>query len=118
MSWNATPESERRASPQIAALLTWIVPGAGHLYLGRPMLALLGFLLLALGLFGHGQSTGQILALMGVGALLVFFGVALFSAQLVAPLATLVGRPLPGQVMKAGPRLRKFTIEGARRAVG
>lgn len=31
---------------------------------------------------------------------------------------SLVGRPLPGQVMKAGPRLRKYTIEGARRAVG
>jgi hydroxymethylglutaryl-CoA lyase len=30
----------------------------------------------------------------------------------------IVGRPLPGQVMKAGPRLRKYTLEGARRAVG
>ena len=31
---------------------------------------------------------------------------------------TLIGRPLPGQVMKAGPRLRKYTLEGARRALG
>jgi hydroxymethylglutaryl-CoA lyase len=31
---------------------------------------------------------------------------------------TLVGRALPGQVMKAGPRLRKYSLEGARRAVG
>ena len=30
----------------------------------------------------------------------------------------IIGRPLPGQVMKAGPRLRKYTLEGARRAVG
>jgi len=30
----------------------------------------------------------------------------------------LIGRPLPGQVMKAGPRLRKYTLEGARRALG
>jgi len=30
----------------------------------------------------------------------------------------LIGRPLPGQVMKAGPRLRKYTLEGARRATG
>ena len=30
----------------------------------------------------------------------------------------LIGRPLPGQVMKAGPRLRKYTLEGARRAIG
>jgi len=29
-----------------------------------------------------------------------------------------IGRPLPGQVMKAGPRLRKYTLEGARRALG
>ena len=29
-----------------------------------------------------------------------------------------IGRPLPGQVMKAGPRLRKYSLEGARRAVG
>ena len=31
---------------------------------------------------------------------------------------TIVGRTLPGQVMKAGPRLRRFDPEGARRAVG
>jgi hydroxymethylglutaryl-CoA lyase len=30
----------------------------------------------------------------------------------------LIGRPLPGQVMKAGPRLRRYSLEGARRAVG
>jgi hydroxymethylglutaryl-CoA lyase len=30
----------------------------------------------------------------------------------------IVGRTLPGQVMKAGPRLRKYSIEGAKRAVG
>jgi len=29
-----------------------------------------------------------------------------------------IGRPLPGQVMKAGPRLRRYSNEGARRAVG
>ena len=30
----------------------------------------------------------------------------------------LIGRPLPGQVMKAGPRLRKYTLDDAKRAVG
>jgi hydroxymethylglutaryl-CoA lyase len=30
----------------------------------------------------------------------------------------IIGRTLPGQVMKAGPRLRRFSIDGARRAVG
>ena len=29
-----------------------------------------------------------------------------------------IGRPLPGQVMKAGPRLRKYSLDDARRAVG
>ncbi len=29
-----------------------------------------------------------------------------------------IGRTLPGQVMKAGPRLRKYSLEGAHRAVG
>jgi hydroxymethylglutaryl-CoA lyase len=31
---------------------------------------------------------------------------------------SVIGRPLPGQVMKAGPRLRKYALEGARRATG
>ena len=31
---------------------------------------------------------------------------------------SVIGRPLPGQVMKAGPRLRKYAHEDARRAVG
>ena len=30
----------------------------------------------------------------------------------------IIGRPLPGQVMKAGPRLRKYSVDSARRAVG
>jgi len=30
----------------------------------------------------------------------------------------IIGRPLPGQVMKAGPRLRKYSLDGARRAIG
>ncbi len=30
----------------------------------------------------------------------------------------IIGRTLPGQVMKAGPRLRKHSLDGARRAVG
>ena len=31
---------------------------------------------------------------------------------------SVIGRPLPGQVMKAGPRLRKYALDGARRATG
>ena len=39
------------------------------------------------GLFGSGLDTTQVLTLIGVGALLIFIGVALFSAHLVVPLA-------------------------------
>jgi putative ABC transport system permease protein len=56
------------------------------------ILALLGFGLVALGLFA-GLSTAGILFAMGVGALFVFIGVALFSAQLVVPLAHVLGGP-------------------------
>jgi len=31
---------------------------------------------------------------------------------------SIIGRPLPGQVMKAGPRLRRFELEGSKRAIG
>src|SRR5205085_1814964 len=47
---------------------------------GSATLAGLGFALLAFGLFGSGLSTTAILVLMGLGALLIFFGVALFSS--------------------------------------
>src|SRR5205814_2814351 len=48
---------------------------------------------LAYGLFGPNLSTTQILLFMGLGTLCIFFGVALFSAQLVTPLATVIGAP-------------------------
>jgi putative ABC transport system permease protein len=60
---------------------------------GSATLAILGFLLLALGLFGSGLSTAQILIFLILGALLIFFGVALFTSRLVVPLATALGWP-------------------------
>ncbi len=50
----------------------------------------LGFASLLLGLFGHGLGTTGVLAFMGLGALLIFFGVALFSSRLVGPLVQLI----------------------------
>ncbi len=52
-----------------------------------------GFAALLYGLFGGGLGTTQILLWMGLGALLIFVGVALFSARLVRPLASLLGGP-------------------------
>lgn len=47
--------AQRPGDPLVAMLLTWFVPGAGHLYLGRVKLAVLAFLVIeglyALGFF-------------------------------------------------------------------
>ena len=56
-------------------------------------LTALGFAALAFGLFGGDLGTTQILLWMGIGALLIFIGVALFSARLVRPLAAVLGAP-------------------------
>jgi len=83
--------------PPIAAVREGFVLPPGRLERFRgpssAVLALLGFALIAYGLFGPRLSTTRILVLMGAGALLVFFGVALFSAQLVPPLARVLGEP-------------------------
>jgi putative ABC transport system permease protein len=89
----------RRATrvPPIAAVRegATLPPGRFARYrpIGSAALGLLGFALLAFGLFGSGLSTTQILVLMGIGTVLIFFGVAFFSSQLVVPLAHLLGGP-------------------------
>jgi putative ABC transport system permease protein len=55
--------------------------------IGSIVITALGFAGLVWGLFGPNLSTTAILAWMGFGTLLVFSGVALFSARLVRPLA-------------------------------
>jgi putative ABC transport system permease protein len=89
----------RRATrvPPIAAVRegATLPPGRFARYrpVGSALLGLAGFALLAFGLFGSGLSTTQILVFMGVGAVLIFFGVAFFSSQLVRPLSHLLGGP-------------------------
>jgi len=58
---------------------------------GSLALTALGFAALAYGLFGRDLGTTQVLLWMGVGALLIFLGVALFSQRLVVPLALVTG---------------------------
>jgi len=83
--------------PPISAVREGAVLPPGRFARYRPLgsgaLALVGFIALAYGLFGPDLSTAQILLFMGVGTLFVFFGVALFSAQLVTPLAAVIGAP-------------------------
>ena len=61
--------------------------------IGAVLMALAGFAALLYGLFGSGLDTTQILIWMGLGALLIFLGVALFSSRLVRPLAHVLGWP-------------------------
>jgi putative ABC transport system permease protein len=56
-------------------------------------LTALGFAALAYGLFGPDLGTTQILVWMGLGALLIFLGVALLAPRLVRPLAAVLGWP-------------------------
>jgi putative ABC transport system permease protein len=70
-------------------------PGRFHRFrgVGAVLLAAAGFAALLYGLFGSGLDTTAILVWMGLGALLIFFGVALFSSHLVRPLARVLGWP-------------------------
>jgi putative ABC transport system permease protein len=60
---------------------------------GAFLLAAAGFAALLYGLFADGLDTTAILVWMGVGALFIFLGVALFSSRLVRPLAHVLGWP-------------------------
>ena len=83
--------------PPIAAVRegATLPPGRFHRYRGwgSAALAILGFAAIIYALFGSGLSTTGILVFMGLGALLVFFGVALLSSRVVVPLATVLGAP-------------------------
>jgi putative ABC transport system permease protein len=61
--------------------------------IGSLALTALGFAALLFGLFGSGIGTTQVLLWMGVGALLIFIGVAMFSSRLVRPLVAVLGWP-------------------------
>ncbi len=61
--------------------------------LGSVLLTGLGFAALLWGLFGPDLSTTQVLLFMGLGALLIFFGVAMLSVRFVRPLAGALGWP-------------------------
>jgi putative ABC transport system permease protein len=96
----------RRATrvPPIAAVREGakLPPGRFAKYrgVGSATLAVLGFLALAYGMWGA-SGTGPVLAFMGIGAVLIFFGVALFTAQLIRPLAAVLG--IPGDRLAGAP---------------
>jgi len=83
--------------PPIAAVREGATLPVGRFHrfraIGAGGTATLGFAALAYGLFGSNLGTTQVLLWMGVGALLIFVGVALFSSHLVVPLAQVLGIP-------------------------
>jgi putative ABC transport system permease protein len=96
----------RRATrvPPIAAVRegATLPPGRFAKYRGwgSATLAIVGFLALAYGMWGA-SGTGPVLLFMGIGAVLVFFGVALFTSQLIRPLASVLG--IPGDRIAGAP---------------
>ncbi|MBM3676838.1 MAG: FtsX-like permease family protein [Actinobacteria bacterium] len=60
---------------------------------GSIVLTVVGFAALLYGLFGNDLGTAQVLLFMGVGAVLIFFGVALLSVRLIGPMARALGWP-------------------------
>ncbi|HEY7003661.1 MAG TPA: FtsX-like permease family protein [Gaiellaceae bacterium] len=77
---------------------------------GALIVTAIGFALLIYGLFGSGLGTASVLLLMGGGALLIFFGVALFASKLVPALASVLGWPTaelggaPGELARGNAR--------------
>jgi putative ABC transport system permease protein len=57
------------------------------------VLTVIGFAALVWGLFGPHLGTKQVLIFMGLGALCIFFGVALLSVRMIRPLAGVLGWP-------------------------
>jgi putative ABC transport system permease protein len=78
---------------------------------GSIVLLALGFAALAYGLFGDDLGTTQLLTWMGLGALLIFLGTALFAVRLVQPLAGVLGVP----AMRIGGAAGKLARDNARR---
>jgi putative ABC transport system permease protein len=91
------PATRATRVPPIAAVRegSTLPPGrfARYRWIGAVLMIVVGFAALLYGLFASGLDTTQILLWMGLGALLIFLGVALFSSRLVRPLARVLGAP-------------------------
>ena len=92
----------------VTAMRDAVLPGVGHLRRRRVIgsIALMGLGLLALffGLFGGIDATSAAASLLGLGAILMMFGVAFLAPLLVQPLARVLGAPmarsLPGKLAR------------------
>jgi putative ABC transport system permease protein len=91
-----------------------VLPASGRTR-GRTLrstaLTVAGFAALAVGLFASGLGTAAVLIWMGVGALMIFVGVALLSARWVPALAGVLGWP----AVRVGGAVGRLARENARR---
>jgi putative ABC transport system permease protein len=78
---------------------------------GSVVTIVLGFAALLYGLFADGLGTTQLLTWMGLGALLIFLGVAFFAQRIVRPFAQLLGWP----ATRIGGAAGKLARDNARR---
>ena len=83
--------------PPIAAVREGsVLPPPKHRRLrgvGAALMAVGGVAAIAFGIFANGLSTREVLTWMGLGTLLMFLGVSLFSSRFVRPLAWVLGWP-------------------------
>lgn len=95
MAMSASRTPARRGDPNVAAFLTWFVPGGGHLYLGQLPLALAAFLFVE-GLYGLGWvlSGGRVFEFL--------------DPELRGPMATI----LAPEVGNLGAMIAQLRIEG------
>ena len=105
--------------PPIAAVREGAVLPPGRFARFTPIVALitlvLGVLLLAYGVLGHGLSTVSRLGSLGVGVLLLFFGVSANAARVVKPLARVLGWPATRIGGAAGELARDNTMRNTKR---
>ena len=94
------PEKDKKKDPFVAAVLAWLVPGAGHLYLGRRVKAAVFFVLITAS-FVYGLSLGEFKNVYPERYPAGFFGQVFAGIPALAGLA--LNYAMPGQVDEGEP---------------
>jgi putative ABC transport system permease protein len=105
--------------PPLAALREGSQLPKGRLSRARPYIsvavAVIGLLAMSRGVFGNISGVGSRLSLIGLGAVLLFLGVAMVSPQLVRPLANVIGWPMERFTAITGRLARENTVRNPSR---
>jgi len=105
--------------PPLAALREGSQLPKGRLSRFMPFIAvglvIIGLLLMSRGVFGTISGAGNRLSLIGLGAAVLFLGVAMVSPQLVRPLANVIGWPIERLTQITGRLARENTVRNPSR---